>query len=106
DLVAARHEEDFVALVPIANFDDPFPARRAQLRADLLDVGVGVFAVPREFITPDVNALQLRQQSFELRPLGFAERDEPPQELYLYVVHCYLDALGRACREPVQMVET
>src|SRR5262249_46825791 len=68
--------------------------------------GVGVFAVPREFITPDVNAFQLRQQSVELRLVGFAKRDELSQELYLHVVHCYLDALGSADREPVQMVET
>src|SRR5262245_22746496 len=106
DLVVARHDENLIALVPIANFDNLFPARRAQLRADLFYVGVGVFAVPREFITPDVKAFQLRQQSFELRLVGFAKRDELSQELYLHVVHCYLDALSGPGREPVKMVET
>ena len=49
--------------------------------------------------------------NFDSNPLSFDRSDSPSEtsllkNLHLYVVHCYLDALGRAGREPVQMVET
>src|SRR4030095_6131457 len=60
DLGVPRHKVALVAAaVPIADFDNPLPARRAQLRADRFNVSVGVFAVLREFKTPDVDPFQL-----------------------------------------------